>query len=157
MKKVLLIVGAIVLALLIGVGGFLAWKKFHSKPATNPSQNTAQASKEPEKLAVPKRPGEYAAYDPAKLAQATDGKVVLFFNAKWSKTCKMLDTDFKTNVAKFPNNFTILNVDYDKNYALRKQYQVPFEDTFVQVDAGGAMVNRWSGSEDLSEVVALAK
>jgi thiol-disulfide isomerase/thioredoxin len=157
MKKPLIISGVVLLAVAAGVGVFYGYKKLHSK-STSASPITAEAAtQEPAKPEVAKRAGEYVAYDPAKLAEASDGKVVLFFNAKWSKTCKMLDSDFKASVAKFPNNFTIMSVDYDKNYALRKQYAVPFEDTFVQVDAAGAMVNRWSGSETLDEVVALAR
>ncbi|MFO0862997.1 MAG: thioredoxin family protein [Candidatus Saccharibacteria bacterium] len=158
MKKTLIGVGIIMLAILIGVGAFIGWKKLYVKKLTNvATANTTQTVAPEQKQEVAKRPGEYAPYDVAKLAEASDGKVILFFCAKWSKTCKMLDNDFKANVAKFPNNFTILYVDYDKSTALKKQYQVPFEDTFVQVDAGGAMINKWSGSEDLAEVVALAK
>ena len=40
---------------------------------------------------------------------------------------------------------------------MRKKYQVPFENSYVQVDQNGAIVNSWSGSEDLAEIVALAK
>lgn len=146
------------LAVLIGVGAFWGWKKLQSKKTTNVAEApAAQTVSKEQKQEVAKRPGEYVPYDAAKLAEASDGKVILFFCAKWSKTCKMLDSDFKANTAKFPNNFTILYVDYDKSAALKKQYQVPFEDTFVQVDAGGAMINKWSGSEDLAEVIALAK
>jgi thiol-disulfide isomerase/thioredoxin len=89
------------------------------------------------------------------LAKASDGKVVLFFNAKWCSTCKQIDKDLKT--AKIPDNLTILSVDYDKNIAMRKKYQVPFENSYVQVDQNGTIVNSWSGSEDLAEIVALAK
>lgn len=157
-KKVVIIVSLIVIAIAAGAGGYFGWRKLRTKPTKPDQSGIAQASEqEPEKVEVAKRPGEYTVYDPAKFTQATDGKVVLFFNAKWSKTSKMLDADFKANVAKIPNNLTILSVDYDKNFVLRKQYQVPFENTFVQVDASGAMVNRWSGSETLDEIVALAR
>ncbi len=158
MKKLLICSGVIILAILIGVGAFVGWKKLQKKNVTNVAKApSTQASPVEQKTEIAKRPGEYVPYEAAKLAQASDGKVVLFFCAKWSKTCKMLDNDFKTNTTKIPNNFTILYVDYDKSAALKKQYQVPFEDTFVQVDAGGAMINKWSGSEDLAEVIALAK
>ncbi len=159
MKKVFIASGVIILAIIIGVGAFVGWKKLQQKKnVTNVAKApSTQASPVEQKTEVAKRAGEYVPYDATKLAQANDGKVILFFCAKWSKTCKMLDNDFKTNVAKFPNNFTILYVDYDKSAALKKQYQVPFEDTFVQVDAQGKMINRWSGSEDLAEVIALAK
>jgi uncharacterized protein (DUF849 family) len=158
MKKGLIIMSLIVIAVAAGVGSYYGYKKLRSKPVVKQETNTAEASsQETAKPNVIKRPGEYATYDTAKLAQASDGKVILFFNAKWSKTSKMLDADFKKNVSKFPSNFTILSVDYDKSAALKKQYQVPFENTFVQVDAGGAMINKWSGSETLEEVVAYSK
>lgn len=156
MKKLLVIVGIAIVALATSGGGYYGWKKLRSEPTDNKTI-TAQANTEPAQPEAAKRAGEYAAYDVAKLAQATDGKVILFFNARWSKTCKMLDAELKANTAKLPNNFTILSVDYDKNSALRKKYQVPFEDTFVQVDAAGTMVNRWSGSEDMNEIISLAK
>jgi len=154
-KKVLIVL--IILFIIASAGGLLLYKKLHRSKAVTPaaaqgSQTVASPQKE-----VSKRPGSYVAYDPAVLAQASDGKVVLFFNAKWSSTCKQLDQALKSNVSKLPSNFTIMSVDYDKNYALKKKYSVPFEDTFVQVDPSGDMVNRWSGSEDMSEIVALAK
>ncbi len=158
MKRILVIGGIFVIAILIGVGAYIGWKKIHNKSVSNVAvAPSAEAAPVEQKKEVAKRVGEYSPYDVAKLAQATDGKVVLFFCAKWSKTCKMLDADFKANTAKFPNNFTILYVDYDRNAALKKKYQVPFENTFVQVDVGGEMLNKWSGSEDLAEVVALTK
>jgi len=94
-------------------------------------------------------------FDPSQLSKASDGKVVLFFNALWCSTCKQIDKELKA--AKIPDNLTILNVDYDKNVALRKKYKVPFENSYVQVDPSGVIVNSWSGSEDLSEIISLAK
>lgn len=157
MKKGLIIMSIVVIAIAAGVGGYYGYKKLRSKPTASNQSSTAQASTEESKPEIAKRAGEYAPYDVSKLAQATDGKVILFFNAKWSKTCKMLDAELKANTTKLPNNFTVLSVDYDKNSALRKKYQVPFEDTFVQVDAAGTMLNRWSGSEDMNEIISLAK
>lgn len=158
-KWLVIIVAGILIAVAAGVGGYLYWK---SKNTTAPVQTEsisteaeqAEEVKEPE---VVKRAGAIEIYDPAKLAQAKDGKVIIWFCAKWSSTCKMMDKDLRAAVAKFPSNFTILTADYDKSGALKKQYQVPFENTYVQVDAGGAMINRWSGSETLEEIVALAK
>lgn len=156
-KKVLLIVVAVILAGLLAVAGYFGYKRWIvKKPAeTTQTVQSNQAQSEPEVPQTTKRPGSYIAYDPAQFSLASDGKVVLFFNAKWSQTSKLVDKDLKA--AKLPDNFTVMNVDYDKNAALRKKYGVPFENTFVQVDAAGVIVNRWSGSEDVTEIIALTK
>ncbi|MBA3679224.1 hypothetical protein H0W80_03500 [Candidatus Saccharibacteria bacterium] len=157
MKKVLIIFVVILGIGLLAGGGYFGYKKWVVKKNPQATQQASQQqnSAEPNQEKVVKRQGTYEQYDPAKFILATDGKVVLFFNAKWSATSKQLDKDFKNT--KLPDNFTVMSVDYDKNALLRKKYTVPFENTFVQVDAQGTMINRWSGSEDVSEVIALTK
>lgn len=157
MKKVLIIFAVILGIGLLITGGYFGYKKWivKKKPQASQQAGQQQNSPEPTQEKVVKRPGTYEQYDPTKFTLATDGKVVLFFNAKWSATSKQLDKDFKAT--KLPDNFTVMSVDYDKNALLRKKYAVPFENTFVQVDAAGVMVNRWSGSEDVAEIVALTK
>lgn len=160
MKRVLVISAMVLIFILIVVGGYFGYRKYTAyRDAKEAIENakTEVAAPVSEQLKLDKRPGTYEPYDVSKLVLAKDGKVVLFFNAKWSKTSKQLDLEIKNHVDKLPNNFTILSVDYDKNAVLRKTYEVPFENTFVQVDEQGGIVNRWSGSEDLAEIVALAK
>lgn len=157
MKRALTIAILVVLVVVIAAGIFYGYKKYqankNSKAVTS-SQQQGPVS-EPASQATKSRPGEYLLYDPSLLAKASDGKVVLFFNAKWCSTCKQMDKDLKAT--KIPDNLTILSVDYDKNLALRKKYKVPFENSYVQVDSSGIIINSWSGSEDLAEIVALAK
>ncbi len=158
MKKVFIIIGTILFISLVVAVAFYGYNRLKNKnnsPQTNQVQADSTASSEESK--VQKRAGTYEVYDVSKLSQASDGKVVLFFNAKWSKTSKQLDQELKNNTSKLPSNFTVLSVDYDKNYTLRKKYNVPFENTFVQVDANGEIINSWSGSEDMAEIIALAK
>lgn len=160
MKKVLVILALILIPIILIVSGYFGYKKYSQYQANKKAlQNASIESAVPvsEQLKLEKRLGTYEQYDPTKLVLAKDGKVVLFFNAKWSKTSRQLDQELKNNADKLPNNFTLLSVDYDKNTVLRKTYDVPFENTFVQVDAEGNMVNRWSGSEDMAEIIALAK
>ncbi len=158
MKRALVVIGIVILVVVVAVAGVFGYKKWQSNKKAKQQFQIAQSNptqsqeKQPETV---KRAGAYVAYDPALFSQASDGKVVLFFNAKWCGTCKQLDKDLKAT--KLPDNLTIMNVDYDKNAVLRKKYSVPFEDTFVQVDAAGVMLNRWSGSEDVAEVIALTK
>lgn len=160
MKKIVIISAIVLISILIAIGSYLGYKKYAQYRDTKKAIENAKievATPVAEQLKLEKRPGTYEPYDVSKLALAKDGKVVLFFNAKWSKTSKQLDQDLKNHVDKLPNNFTILSVDYDKNAVLRKTYEVPFENTFVQVDTEGNMVNRWSGSEDMAEITSLAK
>lgn len=101
--------------------------------------------------------GQYASYDASKIAFAKDGKVVLFFRASWCPTCRALDADIKANLSRIPQNVLILDVDYDKNADLKKQYGVTYQHTLVQVDASGNMIAKWSGSEGLDELVKQVK
>lgn len=160
MKTVLIILAGVLVLILLTIAGYFGYKKYDQyKKSKIAIQNakTEVATPVAEQIKLDTRPGTYELYDTSKLVLAKDGKVVLFFNAKWSKTSKQLDQELKNKVDKLPENFTILSVDYDKNVALRKTYDVPFENTFVQVDAEGNIINRWSGSEDMAEIIALAK
>lgn len=157
-KKILIYGGCVFLILLAIGSGVLVWKlKGKKQPVAQAHVEKAEEQKNKENNPTTKRAGIYETYDVKKLNLAADGKVVLFFNATWSKTSKELDKELKNSVSKMPSNFTILTVDYNKSADLKKKYEVPFENTFVQVDANGVMVNRWSGSENLDEIVALTK
>ncbi len=98
--------------------------------------------------------GTYESYASEKIAKATTGKVVLFFHASWCPSCKVLTSDIELHLGAIPENLTILDVDYDNSIALKKQYGVTFQHTFVQVDAGGKLIKKWSGSPTLAALVA---
>ncbi|MDP2837708.1 MAG: thioredoxin family protein [Candidatus Moranbacteria bacterium] len=101
--------------------------------------------------------GSYEVYDPAKLAKAKDGKVVLFFKASWCPSCKALDKDIRENLKDIPENITILEVDYDTYTDLKKKYGVVIQHTLVQVDADGNQIEKWSASPTLADVVSKVK
>lgn len=96
--------------------------------------------------------GTYESYSPAKLAAANNGDVVLFFHATWCPTCKAADANIKQSGV--PEGLTILKLDYDTETELRKKYGVTTQHTFVQVDANGELVKKWSGSRDVESIVA---
>lgn len=98
--------------------------------------------------------GSYEAYSPEKLSKAENGKVVLFFRAGWCPTCRALDSNIKANLGNIPNSLTILDVDYDNSTALKQKYGVTVQHTFVQVDASGEMIKKWTNSQTLSALVA---
>lgn len=102
------------------------------------------------------KPGAYEVYSADKLAKANDGKVVLFFRASWCPTCKAADADIRAHLGAIPGNVTILDVDYDTHADLKKKYGVTYQHTFVQVDAQGNALKKWSGSPTLAAIVGQA-
>jgi thiol-disulfide isomerase/thioredoxin len=98
--------------------------------------------------------GSYEVYAPEKLARADAGDVVLFFRATWCPTCKAVDEDIRAHLSAIPSGLTILDVDYDNSTALKKQYGVTYQHTFVQVNADGTLIKKWSGSTTLAALLA---
>jgi thiol-disulfide isomerase/thioredoxin len=101
--------------------------------------------------------GSYEAYAPEKIKKAATGNVVLFFRAGWCPTCKAVDADIKAHLEKIPADLTILDVDYDNSSDLKKKYGVTYQHTFVQVDANGSMIKKWSGSPTLNSLISEIK
>lgn len=89
----------------------------------------------------------YVEYSSESLEAATTdgGRAVLFFAAlDWCPPCQAADKDFKFNFDQLPDDVTVLKVDYDNDTAMRQKYGIVMQDTFVQVDARGEEVTRWS-------------
>lgn len=80
------------------------------------------------------------------------GKVVMFFNARWCPTCKVLDESLKKQASSFPADLTVVDLDYDKVSDLRSKYGVAFQHSLVQVDTNGAQIKKWSGGGDLQSI-----
>ena len=97
--------------------------------------------------------GSYEAYTPEKVSRAADGNVVLFFHAPWCPTCRSADADITKNTATIPAGLSILKTDYDTYDELKKKYGVTYQHTFVQVDAAGNLIKKWSGG-DYSDILA---
>ncbi len=97
--------------------------------------------------------GEYSAYSENKVSRANDGaKVVLFFNASWCPTCQSVDRELTSS--EIPEGLLILSVDYDSYITLKKEYEVTYQHTFVQVDGDGNMIKKWSGG-DLKNIIKM--
>lgn len=96
--------------------------------------------------------GSYSDYDEAKLANADKGNVVIFFHASWCPTCKNANDNFNADDA--PEGLTLLKTDFDNSKDLRQKYGVTIQHTFVEVDADGNLIKKWSGSSDYSDIVS---
>ena len=98
--------------------------------------------------------GTYEAYAPEKIAWAKNGKVILYFRASWCPVCKALDADIRSHFQSIPKDVTILDLNYDTETALKQKYGVTYQHTFVQVDASGNSIKKWSGSPTLAALVS---
>ncbi|MEK7631940.1 MAG: thioredoxin family protein [Patescibacteria group bacterium] len=81
------------------------------------------------------------------------GRAVLYFHANWCPVCRVLEPDLRANISTFPSDVTILKVDYDHETALKQQYGVTYQHTFVQVDANGVERKQWSGGDSKASSV----
>ncbi len=121
-------------------------------PASAPAEQTSPTPEPGAAEAPALAAGGYVdleAYE-ADPASHQSGDVVLFFNASWCPTCRAADSNFAS--AAFPAGLTIVSVDFDDNTELRQEYGVTVQHTFVQVDAAGSEVAKWSGSTTVDEV-----
>lgn len=161
-----IIIGVIVLAVIAGTAyaSMNAGDKMMDKKAEEASgmekkdamQKESSVSAMDDKKAMMKS-GTYEDYAPEKLARAETGDVVLFFHASWCPSCRGLGADIEMNRDAIPAGVSILKVDYDAESELKKKYGVTYQHTLVQVDANGALINKWSASPTLSSLVAEIK
>lgn len=99
--------------------------------------------------AMMEKPGEYKEYSVAAVsaAQATGNNVVLFFHATWCPFCKAANTEFTSRASEIPSGVTVLKTDYDSQTALKQKYGVTYQHTFVQIDASGNQISKWTGGD----------
>ena len=98
--------------------------------------------------------GTYESYSPEKLALAENGKVLLFFHAPWCPICRSMEGEINANPEAIPGGVHILKIDYDTAIALRQKYGVTVQHTFVQVDAKGTSLSKWSDTTTLAKVLS---
>ena len=75
---------------------------------------------------------------------------VLFFHASWCPSCKALDANLLESGV---DNILLLKTDYDSQTALRQKYWVTTQHTFVQVDADGKQIAKWTGSSNIQDIL----
>ena len=151
MNKTLVLGVVVIVVLAVGVG---IYSLSNSSKDEIPMKKDEIVQKEDSMM----KAGSYVAYTPEKIAIASASHdVVLFFHASWCPSCRAIDADIKLHLKEIPESLTILDVDYDNSTALKKKYGVTYQHTFVQIDAQGNLVKKWSGSPTLSALVAEVK
>ena len=99
--------------------------------------------------------GNYVSYQnyEQEVEKYKDSRVVMFFNASWCSTCKIARDNFESSLDQIPSDLTIVVVDFDNSDDLRKKYGITVQHTFVQIDANGESLKKWSGSTTIDQIV----
>ncbi len=95
--------------------------------------------------ALMKKESRYTEYTQAAFETAKSKKRVLFFHASWCPTCKAAHTEVTGNPEGIPEDVMLFKTDYDTNAALKKQYGITYQHTFVLVDEMGKELKKWNG------------
>lgn len=96
--------------------------------------------------------GLYLPYTPTALAQAS-GNIVLFFYASWSPAGIATNKDITNKKDELPKDLTILRVNFDDADAMKQQYGITDQQTFVQVTNTGELIKKWRGANTLEDIV----
>lgn len=107
------------------------------------STPTPEPTTEPDAVVVV--PGTYISWNETAIAEAP-GKVVLFFHAPWCGQCLKLEDGILAQGV--PDGVTIIKVDWDTRQDLEQKYDVPQRTTFVELDADGGVVQRYTAYSD---------
>lgn len=96
--------------------------------------------------------GLYLPYTPTALAQAS-GNIVLFFHASWSPASIATNKDITEKKDTLPKDLTIFRVSFDDADAMKQQYGITDQQTFVQVTNTGELIKKWRGANTLSDII----
>lgn len=124
---------------------------FHSNDAS--SERAPQAGSEQDKMMKKDSASRYVEYSKAVLDQAADKRRALYFYASWCPICRPANEDFKKNSSKIPEDMVVVRVNYNdpdtdqEEKDLAKKYGITYQHTFVQIDAQGNELTRWSGGQ----------
>lgn len=156
MRKTILL--TIALASLIALSGCLK-----NTASTEESMEEPQSKivKEMPKETVAKAPadmmkadtGMFEEYSEAKFAELKGSQpVALFFHANWCSTCKGIEKDLNANLNSIPKEATILQVNYDTETALKKEYGITMQSIIVFLNANGTEVKRLQGESTFPQI-----
>ena len=91
----------------------------------------------------------YADYQ-SSMSMYQGSKVVLFFHAPWCPDCRA--TDAALAGSTLPDGLAVVKVDYDSMTELKQKYGITQQHTFVQVDASGTALKKWTGTKDAASI-----
>jgi len=142
---------AAIIAIVVVIGGvFVAFAVTRDGAPQGLPSRSATATPGPTPVQTPEAtsvvtPGAYVDYSETAIADA-QGRVLLFFHAPWCPQCRSVEADILAQGV--PAGVTIVKIDYDSNQALRQQYGVTLQTTFVEVDATGSPLQSYIAYDD---------
>ncbi|MFK3665779.1 thioredoxin domain-containing protein [Ochrobactrum teleogrylli] len=77
-------------------------------------------------------------------ALAANGKTVVFFFATWCPNCILTLTELKEKWNEISPDITLVIADYDQETALKAEYGVTYQDTFVLLDKNAKSARLWN-------------
>lgn len=80
----------------------------------------------------------------------------LFFHAEWCHTCTTLEKEIKANLDKFPQNTTILKVNFDTEEKLKIKYGIVSQSLITVLDKTGNVVDTLV-APDVNDLIASIK
>ena len=96
----------------------------------------------------------YVEYTPERFEDASgEFHRVYFFHASWCPSCRRAHREFRDNPDQIPENVVIFKLDYDTEAQLRREFAVVYQHTFVLVDEGNNLIQKWTGG-DLGTLIA---
>lgn len=93
----------------------------------------------------------FSEYDESFIGEVEN--TVLFFHQESCGTCKATEADLIANGLPVDTQVLKIDIDADSSTDLKKKYGVTMKHTFVQVDADGEMIKKWSGSMTAGDIV----
>lgn len=77
-------------------------------------------------------------------ALAANGKTVVFFFATWCPNCILTLTELKEKWNEISPDITLVIADYDQETALKAEYGVTYQDSFVLLDKNAKSAKLWN-------------
>lgn len=98
-------------------------------------------------LAAERAPADAVAYQSVEQvrALAEQGPAILYFHADWCPTCRATMVSFRGRWPEVQPGITLIIADYDSESALKAQYGVTYQNTYVQVGRNGEKLQIWNG------------
>jgi thiol-disulfide isomerase/thioredoxin len=99
---------------------------------------------------VKQQPFTFTTYTPETLDtwKNSNQKFALYFTAPWCPTCRALESKMNERIEEFPDNTTIINVDFDTNHPLRVEYGITIQTSFVFYNTDGTTQKEYNPTVD---------
>jgi len=145
---------SIIIGIIVIIGGALTYtllrpaEELVTQEASRTSSeaaNSEDAAQTDAATTSSNQPGIYKDYSKTAV-ENTSGTKLFFFHAPWCSQCRAMEESIIKD--GLPNGVTVFKVDYDSNQALRQQYGVTIQTTFVNIDDDGTKIASYVAYEE---------